>query len=92
MKPLEFGDVPTNATLIQNKNAEAMAAQQKTNEGQPLNPNENNKKGNEEEDNGEEQNPFDLYANENEEEDTNKSEIENSFVKAFDNFLKQEGI
>ena len=68
-----------------------MAAQQKTNEGQPLNPNENNK-GNEEEDNGEEQNPFDLYANENEEEDTNKSEIENSFVKAFDNFLKQEGI
>ena len=86
MKPLEFGDVPTNATLIQNKNAEAMAEQQqKMNEGQYLNPNE-------EGDNAEEQNPFDLYANENEDEDTNKSEIENSFVKAFDNFLKQEGI
>ena len=69
------------------KDAEAMAEQQqKMNEGQYLNPNENNEEG----DNAEEQNPFDLYAEENEEEDTNKGGLRETFVKAFDNFLNNE--
>lgn len=95
MKPLEFGDVPTNATLIQNKNAEMMSKQG----GQGMEMDENGnvkpsseKKGEErdEEEEDEEQNPFDLYAEENEEEDTNKGGLRETFVKAFDNFLNNE--
>lgn len=95
MKPLEFGDVPTNATLIQNKNAEMMAKQG----GQGMEMDENGnikpsseKKGEEPdaEEEDEEQNPFDLYAEENDEEDTNKGGLRETFVKAFDNFLNNE--
>lgn len=96
MKPLEFGDVPTNATLIQNKNAEMMAKQ---GGGQGMEMDENGnvkpsseKKGEEPdaEEEDEEQNPFDLYAEENDEEDTNKGGLKETFVKAFDNFLNNE--
>lgn len=95
MKPLEFGDVPTNATLIQNKNAEMMAKQ--GGQGMEMDENGNvkpssDKKGEEPdaEEEDEEQNPFDLYAEENDEEDTNKGELRETFVKAFDNFLNNE--
>ena len=83
MKPLEFGDVPTNATLLQNKNAEAMAKQGGS-QGMEMN-DEYDAEGD-----GEEQNPFDLYAEENDEEDTNKGGLKETFIKAFDNFLNNE--
>ena len=44
------------------------------------------------EENDDTTNPFDLYDVDEDDDDTNKGELENSFVKAFDNFLKQEGI
>ena len=84
MKPLEGGDSPNNATFVQNKNAQLMPHQN------PLE-NKNNTEVNSKE-KGEQPNPFDLYSDENNTEETNKGESENSFVKAFDNFLKQEGI
>jgi hypothetical protein len=96
MKPLEFGDVPTNATLIQNKNAEMMA-KQGGGQGMEMDENGNIKpssepKGKEPdaEEEDEEKNPFDLYAEENDEEDTNKGGLKETFVKAFDNFLNNE--
>lgn len=82
MKPLEGGDAPNNSAFLQNKNAEAMAQQQAAMGGAP----------NGEEGNAEEQNPFDLYAEEVDEEDTNKGGLREEFVKAFDNFLKQEEV
>lgn len=82
MKPLEGGDAPNNSAFLQNKNAQAMAQQQAAMGGAP----------NGEEGNAEEQNPFDLYAEEVDEEDTNKGGLREEFVKAFDNFLKQEEI
>ena len=82
MKPLEGGDAPNNSTFLQNKNAQAMAQQQAAMGGAP----------NGEEGNAEEQNPFDLYAEEVDEEDTNKGGLREEFVKAFDNFLKQEEV
>jgi len=87
MKPLEFGDVPTNATLIQNKNAEMMAKQGGV-QGMEMYENEGGEPDVEEED--EAQNPFDLYIKENSEEDANKGGLRETFVKAFDNFLKNE--
>lgn len=82
MKPLEGGDAPNNSAFLQNKNAQAMAQQQAAMGGAP----------NGEEGNAEEQNPFDLYADEVDEEDTNKGGLREEFVKAFDNFLKQEEV
>lgn len=82
MKPLEGGDAPNNSAFLQNKNAQAMAQQQAAMGGAP----------NGEEGNAEEQNPFDLYAEEVDEEDTNKGGLREEFVKAFDNFLKQEEV
>ena len=82
MKPLEGGDAPNNSAFLQNKNAQAMAQQQAAMGGVP----------NGEEGNAEEQNPFDLYAEEVDEEDTNKGGLREEFVKAFDNFLKQEEV
>lgn len=81
MKPLEGGDAPNNSAFLQNKNAQAMAQQQAAMGGVP------NGEGN-----AEEQNPFDLYAEEVDEEDTNKGGLREEFVKAFDNFLKQEEV
>lgn len=82
MKPLEGGDAPNNSAFLQNKNAQAMAQQQDAMGSAP----------NGEEGNAEEQNPFDLYAEEVDEEDTNKGGLREEFVKAFDNFLKQEEV
>lgn len=82
MKPLEGGDAPNNSAFLQNKNAQAMAQQQADMGSAP----------NGEEGNAEEQNPFDLYAEEVDEEDTNKGGLREEFVKAFDNFLKQEEV
>lgn len=82
MKPLEGGDAPNNSAFLQNKNAQAMAQQQAAMGGV----------SNGEEGNSEEQNPFDLYAEEVDEEDTNKGGLREEFVKAFDNFLKQEEV
>lgn len=82
MKPLEGGDAPNNSAFLQNKNAQAMAQQQAAMGSAP----------NGEEGNSEEQNPFDLYAEEVDEEDTNKGGLREEFVKAFDNFLKQEEV
>lgn len=82
MKPLEGGNAPNNSAFLQNKNAQAMAQQQAAMGSAP----------NGEEGNAEEQNPFDLYAEEVDEEDTNKGGLREEFVKAFDNFLKQEEV
>lgn len=82
MKPLEGGDAPNNSAFLQNKNAQAMAQQQAAMGSAP----------NGEEGNAEEQNPFDLYAEEVDEEDTNKGGLREEFVKAFDNFIKQEEV
>lgn len=82
MKPLEGGDAPNNSAFLQNKNSQAMAQQQAAMGSAP----------NGEEGNAEEQNPFDLYAEEVDEEDTNKGGLREEFVKAFDNFLKQEEV
>lgn len=94
MLPLEFGDVPTNATLIQNKNAEMMAKQggqgMQMDENGNLKPTDKKDEDTASEEEAEEQNPFDLYAEENDEEDTNKGGLRETFVKAFDNFLNNE--
>lgn len=94
LKPLEGGDSPNNATFVQAKNAAMMAEQQQQNrmvenDGEPemKNPFEEVS-----EKNDDTTNPFDLYDVDEDDDDTNKGELENSFVKAFDNFLKQEGI
>lgn len=94
LKPLEGGDSPNNATFVQAKNVAMMAKQQQQNgmvenDGEPemKNPFEEVS-----EKNDDTTNPFDLYDVDEEGDDTNKGELENSFVKAFDNFLKQEGI
>ena len=85
LKPLEGGDIPTNAILVQNKNNEAQM-QQQSEEGST----ENSSEEGEQEDNEDESsdiNPFEEFSKN----DSEKSE-NNSFIKAFDNFLKQEGI
>lgn len=94
LKPLEGGDSPNNATFVQAKNAAMMAEQQRQNgmvenDGEPEIKNPFEEVGKENDDTT---NPFDLYDVDEEDDDTNKGELENSFVKAFDNFLKQEGI
>ena len=90
LKPLEGGD-SNNGTFVQAKNAAMMAEQQQQNgmvenDGEPeiKNPFEEVS-----EKNDDTTNPFDLYDVDEEDDDTNKGELENSFVKAFDNFLKQ---
>ena len=90
--PIEGGDVIENPTFVQAKNAADMKAQQQQMGGNGMM--------------GmptvEDENPFDLYGDEmvesvtynpDEDSDTNdaeKAEFENTFLKAFDNFLKQE--
>lgn len=91
MQPLEGGDAPNNATFVQNKNA-AMMAQQGGMAGAGGNMSQGQPQPVTEEEEEEPQNPFDLYAEENDEYDTNKSETTEIFIKAFDNFLKQEEI
>ena len=81
LKPLDYGDIPTNSTLLQNKNQANQTTEQDSNK-------ESNQANNEDnEEQASPDNPFESYNDE----DTNKSQ-DNSFIKAFDNFLKQEGV
>lgn len=92
LKPIEGGDVIENSTFVQAKNAADMKAQQQQIGG-------NGMMGMSTE---YDENPFDLYGDEmtdsvtyNSDEDSEnneaeKAEFENTLLKAFDNFLKQE--
>ena len=92
LKPIEGGDVIENSTFVQAKNAADMKAQQQQMSG-------NGMMGMSTE---YDENPFDLYGDEmtdsvtyNSDEDSEnneaeKAEFENTLLKAFDNFLKQE--
>ena len=92
LKPIEGGDVIENSTFLQAKNAADMKAQQQQMGG-------NGMMGMSTE---YDENPFDLYGDEmtdsvtyNSDEDyenneAEKAEFENTLLKAFDNFLKQE--
>lgn len=92
LKPIEGGDVIENSTFVQAKNAADMKAQQQQMGG-------NGMMGMSTE---YDENPFDLYGDEmtdsvtyNSDEDSEnneaeKAEFENTLLKAFDNFLKQE--
>lgn len=78
MNPLKGGDNPNNPTFIQSKNmANTPNIFNMSGEG-----NEEEPETSEEE----EENPFEEY------ESSNKADLENVFIKAFDDFLKQEGI
>lgn len=98
LKPLEGGDLPENATFVQAKNAEEQRKQQKEMQEQQRqmigggggSPFGGDGYDEEEEYGEEEPNPFDEYGESGEEEGTQKADLENSFVKAFDNFLKSE--
>lgn len=89
LKPIENGDIPENSAYLQAKSQAAMQQQQAAMmgggglddmNGSPYDEYE------EDEDVEEGGSPYDEY----EEEDTEKSELKNIFVKAFDNFLNQE--
>ena len=92
LKPIEGGDVIENSTFVQAKNAADMKAQQQQMGG-------NGMMGMSTE---YDENPFDPYGDEmtdsvtyNSDEDSEnneaeKAEFENTLLKAFDNFLKQE--
>lgn len=92
LKPLDGGDLPENATFVQAKNAEEQRKQQAKMQQYSM----GGAEGGEEDysnmyvdDEGnveEEPNPYDEY----DEDKTQKAYIENSFIKAFDNFLKEE--
>ena len=86
LKPIEEGDSPNNSVYLQAKNmAQQQAMQQQMQETQG---------------NFEEENPFDAYSDYDEEEEnpfdaysddeTEKSERNELFIKAFDNFLEKE--
>lgn len=92
LKPLDGGDLPENATFVQAKNAEEQRKQQTKMQQYGMGGAESDEEdysnmyvddeGNVEE----EPNPYDEY----DEDKTQKAYIENSFIKAFDNFLKEE--
>lgn len=87
LKPLEGGDLPENATFVQAKNAEEQRKQQEQLRQQQMGGGEYGGDFSYDENEEEESNPYDEY----EEEDTQKAQnYENSFIKAFDNFLKDE--
>ena len=90
LEPLEGGDMPENATFVQAKNAEEQRKQQAQMQQQQMSGGEDYSNMFVDEETGEveEENPYDEYADE---EDTEKAQnYENSFIKAFDNFLKEE--
>ena len=90
LEPLEGGDMPENATFVQAKNAEEQRKQQAQMQQQQMGGGEDYSNMFVDEETGEveEENPYDEYADE---EDTEKAQnYENSFIKAFDNFLKEE--
>ena len=98
LEPLEGGDIPENATFIQAKNAAAQQEamkQQQAQMGGGMFGNEQAQEPSEEDwDNMsfyEEVEPHEQSSEEESDEQTAKAEhYENSFIKAFDNFLKQE--
>ena len=98
LEPIEGGDVPENATFIQAKNAAAQQEamkQQQAQMGGGMFGNERAQEPSEEDwDNMsfyEEVEPHEQSSEEESDEQTAKAEhYENSFIKAFDNFLKQE--
>lgn len=88
LEPLEGGDMPENATFFQAKNAEEQRKQQAQMQQMGGGEDYSNMFVDEETGEVEEENPYDEYADE---EDTEKAQnYENSFIKAFDNFLKEE--
>lgn len=90
LKPLEGGDLPENATFVQAKNAEEQRKQQEQLR-QQMGGGEYGGDFSYDENEEEESNPYDEYSDDYEEEDTQKAQnYENSFIKAFDNFLKDE--
>lgn len=89
MNPLEYGDIPSNSIYLQAQNAAKMAEQNAG--GYDEDEGEDDSKG--------EYNPFDDYEDEDfeeysgeDEDDTEKGGMEDIFIKAFDNFLKEEEI
>lgn len=83
LKPLEGGDQPNNSTFLQASQAkkqEEMQAQMAAQGGGMNQPQPNAEEQQEE-------NPFDMFSND---EDEEKGGLRDEFVKAFDNFLKQE--
>ena len=87
LKPLEYGDIPENSVLISAKNQAQMQQQQMGMMG-----------GGEENYGIEEgsspydeyENPYDEYEEDGNVDETEKSELKNIFLKAFDNFLNEE--
>lgn len=94
LEPLEGGDLPENATFVQAKNAEEQRKQQAQMQQSGMGAAEGGEENydnmfvDDEGDVEENSNPYDEYAED--EDDTQKAHIENSFIKAFDNFLKEE--
>jgi hypothetical protein len=86
MEPLKGGDNPNNPTFIQSKNMantpNIFNMSGEGNEEEPEEVPEEEPETSEEE----EENPFEEYGS------SNKADLENAFIKAFDDFLKQEGI
>lgn len=88
-KPIENGDIIENAVYAQQIAAQRQEAMQNS-AGGVNNPNPEEEGVDDEED--EEQNPFELYSSQEGEDDEAEKAEDNIFVKAFDNFLKNEEI
>lgn len=87
MNPLKGGDNPNNPTFIQSKNmANTPNIFNMSGEGNEEEEPEEVPEEEPETSEEEEENPFEEYGS------SNKADLENVFIKAFDDFLKQEGI
>lgn len=89
LKPLEGGDQPNNSTYLQAaqaKQQQEMQAQMAAQGGMGGGMGMSAVGGEEETD----ENPFDVFLNEEDVEEEEKGGLREEFVKAFDNFLKQE--
>ena len=96
MSPLEFGDIPLNSVILQEKTA-SKQAEMMSGMGGGIGMSGEMTGGGEEGEDEENENPFDSpdFWGEDEtegDEDAEKggNDLKDSFVKAFDNFLKQE--
>lgn len=97
LKPLEYGDIPTNSALLQNKNAMEQKEMQEAMNEQHGEDDYEDEEGGYEDEGG---NPFqeeESYEEEDEntwededEEEAEKGGMKDAFVKAFDNFFEQE--
>lgn len=87
LKPIEEGDSPNNSVYLQAKNmSQQQAMQQQMQETQGNFEEENPFDAYSDYDDEEEENPFDAYSDD----ETEKSERNELFIKAFDNFLEKE--